>query len=52
LLPQQNVFGEIIRTWRIANATPVKYEGLKLTGKGTDVGIEELVLTSERIEQG
>ena len=36
--------------WKLTNARPIKYTGPALTGKGTDVAIEELVLASERID--
>jgi len=37
-------------TWKLANARPMKYTGPSLNGKGTDVAIEELVLSCEDIE--
>ena len=37
-------------TWKLVNARPMKYTGPALNGKGTDLAIEELVLSSERIE--
>lgn len=40
----------IVQTWTLTNARPMKYTGPSLTGKGTDVAIEELVLASEHIE--
>lgn len=40
----------VAQTWKLVNARPMKYTGPSLTGKGTDVAIEELVLASERIE--
>lgn len=36
--------------WKLTNARPIKYTGPSLSGKGTDVAIEELVLASERME--
>lgn len=36
--------------WRLINARPMKYTGPSLNGKGTDLAIEELVLSAERIE--
>jgi phage tail-like protein len=36
--------------WKLSNARPIKYTGPSLSGKGTDIAIEELVLASERIE--
>ncbi len=40
----------VVQTWTLTNARPMKYTGPSLTGKGTDVAIEELVLASEHIE--
>src|SRR5712692_7827371 len=40
----------VAQTWTLTNARPIKYTGPLLTGKGTDVAIEELVLASEHIE--
>ena len=40
----------VAQTWTLTNARPMKYTGPSLTGKGTDVAIEELVLASEHIE--
>lgn len=37
-------------TWKLIRARPMKYTGPSLNGKGTDLAIEELVLSSERIE--
>jgi phage tail-like protein len=37
-------------TWTLSNARPIKYTGPALSGKGTDVAIEELVLACEKIE--
>ncbi len=39
-----------VQTWTLTNARPMKYTGPSLTGKGTDVAIEELVLACEHIE--
>ena len=37
-----------VMTWRLARARPIRYNGPSLNGKGgTDVGIEELVLSCE-----
>lgn len=35
--------------WRLLNARPMKYTGPSFNGKGTDVAIEELVLSCEDI---
>ena len=40
----------VAQEWKLTNARPTKYTGPSLTGKGTDVAIEELVLACERIE--
>lgn len=42
----------VVRTWTLTNARPIKLTGPAMTGKGTDVAIEELVVISERIVQG
>jgi phage tail-like protein len=39
-----------VQTWTLSNARPMKYTGPSLTGKGTDVAIEELVLSYESME--
>ncbi len=39
-----------VQVWKLQGARPVKYTGPTLSGKGTDVAIEELVLSCERIE--
>ena len=40
----------VVQEWKLTNARPTKYTGPSLTGKGTDVAIEEVVLACERIE--
>lgn len=40
----------VAQTWVLSNARPMKYTGPSLTGKGTDVAIEELVLACESID--
>jgi phage tail-like protein len=40
----------VVQSWILTNARPLKYTGPALTGKGTDVAIEELVLAVEHIE--
>lgn len=47
---QNEEHSAIVQQWKLTNARPIKYTGPSLTGKGTDVAIEELVLASERIE--
>lgn len=41
---------EKAQQWILKDARPIKYTGPSLTGKGTDLAIEELVLSAERIE--
>jgi phage tail-like protein len=38
-----------VQEWVLTDARPIKYTGPSLTGKGTDVAIEELVLAAEDI---
>lgn len=38
------------QSWKLTNARPMKFTGPSLTGKGTDVAIEELVVSCEKIE--
>jgi phage tail-like protein len=38
------------QSWKLTNARPTKYTGPQLSGKGTDVAVDELVLASERID--
>lgn len=40
----------VAQTWTLSNARPMKYTGPSLTGKGTDVAIEELVLACESVD--
>ncbi|HLV37449.1 MAG TPA: phage tail protein [Spirillospora sp.] len=40
---------EVVMTWKLTNARPMKYTGPSFNGKGTDVGVEELVLAAEDI---
>jgi phage tail-like protein len=40
-----------VQEWKLTNARPMKYTGPTLTGKGTDVAVEELALACERIDQ-
>ena len=39
-----------VQTWKLHNATPGKYTGPPLSGKGNDVPMEELVLSARFIE--
>jgi phage tail-like protein len=41
---------QTVQAWKLTNARPIKYTGPTLSGTGTDVAIEELVLAAERIE--
>ena len=41
---------EVAQEWFLKNARPMKYTGPSLSAKGTDLAIEELVLSAERIE--
>ncbi|MBN1608920.1 MAG: phage tail protein [Polyangiaceae bacterium] len=49
-LQSEDRSGEAVQEWALRNARPTKYTGPTLSGKGTDVAIEELVLACERIE--
>jgi phage tail-like protein len=40
----------VVQEWKLLEARPIKYTMSALSGKATDVAIEELVLASERIE--
>jgi phage tail-like protein len=40
----------VVQAWKLLKARPTKYTGPALTGKGTDVAIEEVVLACERID--
>lgn len=40
----------VAQEWLLKNARPMKYTGPSLSAKGTDLAIEELVLSAERIE--
>jgi phage tail-like protein len=42
--------GAPVLTWKLSRAWPSKYSGPALDAKGTDVAIEELVLSYERLE--
>ena len=41
---------QVVMTWKLFRARPVKYSSGPLNGKGTDVAIEELTLAYERLE--
>jgi phage tail-like protein len=41
---------QAVLTWKLLRARPMKYTGPSLNGKGTDLAIEELVFSAERIE--
>jgi phage tail-like protein len=40
----------VAMSWKLLKARPMKYTGPALNGKGTDVAIEELVLSAQRLE--
>lgn len=42
---------EEVMKWHLLGARPIKYEAPTFNGKGTDLAIESLVLSVERIEQ-
>jgi phage tail-like protein len=47
----RNEAGQPVKRWKLSNATPSRYGGATLGGKGgTDVAIEELVLSAENIQ--
>lgn len=39
-----------VLTWKLMEARPIKYSGPSLSGKGTDVAIEEITIAYERLE--
>lgn len=39
-----------VQSWKLRNATPKKYTGPPLGGKGSDVAMEELILSHEGLE--
>jgi phage tail-like protein len=49
-----NLMGEdritVAQTWTLSNAKPMKYTGPSLTGKGTDVAIEEVAFAYEHMD--
>lgn len=47
---QNEDHSSVVQEWKLNNARPIKYTGPSLTGKGTDIAIEELVIACERIE--
>jgi phage tail-like protein len=40
----------VVLTWKLLRAWPIKYSFGDLNAKGTDVAMEELVLAYERLE--
>ncbi|MDH5181416.1 MAG: phage tail protein [Gammaproteobacteria bacterium] len=40
----------VAQEWELKNARPMKYTGPSLNGKGTDIAVEELVLSAESID--
>ncbi len=47
---QNEDHSSVVQSWTLKETRPIKYTGPSLSGKGTDVAIEELVLACERIE--
>ena len=47
---QSEDHANVVQEWKLTNARPTKYTGPSLTGKGTDVAIEEVVIACERID--
>jgi phage tail-like protein len=43
--------GEAVQTWSLKGARPIKYTGPALSGKATDVAVDELVLACEDVSQ-
>lgn len=41
---------QVVMTWKLLRARPVRYSSGPLNGKGTDVAMEELTLAYERLE--
>jgi len=39
-----------VKTWKLLSARPIKYTGPALSGKGSAVAIEEVIVSSEGIE--
>ena len=50
LLSEDNQNPDPVMTWKLGKARPIKYTGPSLNGKGTDVAVEELVLSCETME--
>ncbi len=42
--------GEPVRKWKLQSVIPLKYTGPTLAGKGGDIAMEELVLSSEGMD--
>lgn len=47
---QNEDHSSVVQTWKLTGARPMKYTGPSLNAKGTDVAVEELVLSCEQIE--
>lgn len=43
--------GTVAQSWKLTNARPIKYTGPTMSGAGTELAIEELVVACERIDQ-
>jgi len=44
---QLDVAGEVIRTWQLLRALPVKFKSADLNARGSEVAVEELHLVHE-----
>lgn len=50
-LTVNNMAHEMVMTWKLINAMPLRFKAADLNAKGTDVGIEELHLAHEGLER-
>jgi len=50
IVTQRGVGNIPLKSWKLTNAVPRKYVGPSLGGNSNDVALEELVLSTERIE--
>lgn len=41
----------VAMSWKLTNARPMKYTGPTMSGTGSEIAVEELVLACERIDQ-
>jgi phage tail-like protein len=49
-ITMNNAAQEMVMTWKLINAIPIKFKSADLNAKSTEVGIEELHLAHEGIE--